>query len=266
MKIVYELYASVFARPSLYRLNRFLFSLAMRGLGILNWTNSTLSGELPLVRRLIRRAPDGAVVVDVGANVGRFAAFAAQAGRGLVVHALEPNPSAFSALSLATRELGVRCHNFGVGREDGKAILYDYSEGTGSSHASVYRDVITKIHKRKDSGVSIKLSRLDSFFEAEGIKEVYILKLDLEGGERDALLSIEEALLNQRISIKHVIVEFNWMNVFSRSFVADMQKILSGFRVYRILPRGRLVDITEEPITIREIFAYQNILFSQADV
>jgi hypothetical protein len=48
------------------------------------------------------------------------------------------------------------------------------------------------------------------------------------------------------------------MNVISRSFLRDFRKLLPGYRLFRLLPRGRL-EITDEPI-MSEIFAYQNVI------
>jgi hypothetical protein len=60
------------------------------------------------------------------------------------------------------------------------------------------------------------------------------------------------------------VIEFNEMNVNSRTFMKDIIKELAGYRVARILPAGNTLELNK-PYRAwnHEIFAYQNLLFTR---
>ncbi len=68
---------------------------------------------------------DGAVVFDVGANVGLFAVHLARAISGARVHAFEPIPQLFDALrrNAAAHAPSVRTHNVGLADRAGEATF-----------------------------------------------------------------------------------------------------------------------------------------------
>ena len=262
MDLIFRLYALLFARPFLYRLNRALFHLALRGLGILNWRTERLRGEADLLERLLSRAPQGAVVLDVGANEGDYSETVLRLTSHVDLHAFEPHPETFERLAARLRSRNARCHNFALGAANEQARLFDYREAPGSSHASLFDGVIERIHRGDAHSQIICVRRLDSFLHVSAISHIYLLKIDVEGAEANVLVELGDAL-DQSIVIDFVQIEFNEMNVVSRTFLEDLTKMLPGYRTFRILPRGRLLDITDETPLMREIFAFQNILFSR---
>src|SRR5262245_40962461 len=67
----------------------------------------------------------GDVVFDVGANVGLFAIHLARTTPGARVHAFEPIPPLFDALTknLAEHAPGARAYNVGLADRDGEAVF-----------------------------------------------------------------------------------------------------------------------------------------------
>lgn len=68
-----------------------MFNLAIRGLGILNYQSSYLSGETAWLKRTL----SGIVrptVFDVGANVGKYTAEVISVSPSALVYAFEPHP------------------------------------------------------------------------------------------------------------------------------------------------------------------------------
>ena len=59
-------------RTATYQLNRWLYSLSLCGLGILNFESDQVSGEAWFLKRVARVTPH-LVAIDVGANVGSYA-------------------------------------------------------------------------------------------------------------------------------------------------------------------------------------------------
>lgn len=253
-----DLYRTLFARPSLYRLNRALFHLSLSGLGILNYQDDHVSGERHFVTRVLPRLvrPEP-VFFDVGANVGTFASMLLTEFPQATVHAFEPHPRNYARLqSLGTRYNRVKCHNVALGDAEGTATLYDRADGDGSSHASLHESVISELHGQGVVEVGVRVVTLDTIAEEQGVDYVDYLKIDTEGHELAVLKGAARLLAGNRIGC--IQFEFNEMNVVSRVFLRDFRKILAGYDLFRLLPRG-LLPLDESPLQT-ELFAYQNIV------
>lgn len=60
--------------------------------------------------------------------------------------------------------------------------------------------------------------------------------------------------------IDAVQFEFNEMNLFSHSNMADIERLLDGFDLLRILYDGNLLPLASAPLYRKNIFCYQNIV------
>ena len=50
------------------------------------------------------------------------------------------------------------------------------------------------------------------------------------------------------------------MNLFSHTNLTDIENLLQGFRMHRILFDGSLLPLDQAPLYRRNIFCYQNIV------
>ena len=265
MDMLFRTYGRLFSRPKFYRLNRFLFNLSLRGLGVLNWQTDQLQGEYANLKAILPGARPGSVVLDIGANNGDYSAAVVAIAPNLPIHAFEPHPTTFSRLSERFAGQNVKCHNFGLGANPGEVLLYDHSGTNGTGHATTNAGVIERIHGAQSQSVSIDIRRLDQTIEALNLTEIHLLKIDVEGAELDVLTGLGD-WLERGIDIRFIQIEFNEMNVVSGVLVEDLCKALPGYRVSRILPGGGLLDITDERPVLRELFAFQNLLFSRQNM
>ncbi len=265
MKTIYALYAMLFARPAFFRLNRMIYHLGLRGLGVLNWQNENVRGERDFLRSLMATVRPGDVVIDIGANEGDFSAMVLELASDAKVYAVEPHPKTFTRLS---RRLGhnATCINVALASSPGTAKLFDYSNGDGSSHASLHKSVIADIHKSDVSDVEVTVETLGNLARSNGIADIFLLKIDAEGAEYDILRGAAKELDSGVLSVKYLQVEFNEMNVVSQSFIRDFEALLPDHTPHRILPGGRLLDLSGQPPVMKEIFAYQNIVFVRRDI
>jgi FkbM family methyltransferase len=147
----------------------------------------TESGE-PELAMLGSLVGKGGVAVDVGANEGIYAF--ALSELGAIVHAFEANP-AFA--DFARRSLGARAHvyPFALSNEAGHASFFvplaeDGSElhlagNLKNSHSQFERQTVIKVEVRT----------LDSF----GLTNVQLIKVDVEGSEREVLEGARETIL-----------------------------------------------------------------------
>ena len=256
---IFDAWAWLFARASFEKLNRFMFLASLRGLGILNYRSLRDSGERNFLERMVAgyAGQDGAkcVVLDVGANVGNYAREILSISRDAAIHCFEPHPANLAKLRDAVEPLGVQVVPCAVGSSDGTMVLFDYADADGSSHASVYKEVFEKIHRRSHVSHSVDVVTLDGYVQGAGIEQITLLKIDTEGHELAALAGAAKTLRDGRIDV--VQFEFNEMNIASRTFLGDFFGVLPNFRLYRLLADG-WIPLHDRPI--ENIFAYQNVV------
>jgi FkbM family methyltransferase len=139
--------------------------------------------------------PAGAVVVDVGANVGVFSLFAARHARE--VYALEPASSNFSRLVQNVRPArNVVPLQFACGAQDGEATLdlsgipVTFSLKTSSSMKSEL----------------VKVIGLESLFSRYDIRQCDYLKLDCEGAEFDIVLDSAPSVFSR---VHRIVMEYH---------------------------------------------------------
>jgi FkbM family methyltransferase len=244
----------VVSRRALAPLDKALFRLATAGLGI-GVSLRSQPDERLLLRRLRGVLPKSPLVIDVGANCGQYACMVHEEIHEARIIAFEPHPAAYAEL---LRVPGIQAINMAVGDEPGRLQLFDYASAPGSQHASVLAGVFEEIHHGATTTVEVGCTTLDSFLGAAEIGRVDLLKIDVEGFELAVLKGAQWAIANGRIGI--VQFKFNEMNTISRTFLADFAKELPGYRLYRLLRSGELLDISDEPPIRRELFGYQNVV------
>lgn len=257
VRFLSTIYILIFSRPFFEKFNNLLFNLSINGLGILNYTNLKVSGERSFLKNYLPGKKG--VIIDIGANEGKYCEEILKFNKKIRIYAFEPHPLTFQRLALHFEDHGnVTTINQGLSSEKGYFKLYDYPNNDGSSHASLYADVLIDIHGIKDAfSHEVSLTTLDTFVENQKIQEISLLKIDTEGNELEVLRGGILTLRNKKIKAIHF--EFNEMNVASRSFFKDFWKILDEYEFYRMLPNCLLPIKKYNPITC-ELFAYQNIV------
>lgn len=257
-KSVKKAYVLLFARRIFYPLNLFLYKISMFGLGIRNYEDEVVSGEKAFIKFLkANRKLDSGVIMDVGANVGSYSVMLRNNEITLPLFAFEPHPVAFKKLSAAATECNFTAIPMGLGEEPTMAAIYDYQGEGGSEHASMYKGVIEHLHRGKAAEVSIVLTSIDEFVAEHGIARIALLKIDTEGHELSVLKGARDTIAKGMAEI--IQIEFNEMNIISRTFFKDIVDILPGYEFYRLLPDG-LKALGPYNSTNYEIFAFQNII------
>ncbi|GAB3323552.1 FkbM family methyltransferase [Haliea atlantica] len=197
-------------------------------------------------------------MIDVGANKGCYSKEALEFNPELSIYAIEPHPATFELLSAAFGGVKIVTINKGLSGEAGVLKLYDYADKDGSSHASLFEDVITELH---GAGMAVahevEVTTLDEIVAKNGIGEISLLKIDTEGNELEVLRGGAKSLSERKIKAIHF--EFNEMNVSSKVFFRDFWRMLAGYKLYRLLPNEMLEIKNYSPLGC-EIFAYQNIV------
>lgn len=234
-----------------------MYSLSLNSLGILNYENERLSGEYSFINKLTKYLNEDAVILDVGANVGRYSNQIAKLKPETKIYAFEPHPKTFKVLEKNARLNGYTALQFACGQKPTKLKLYDYDERDGSSHASLYKDVIQDFYNSNPTEHLVEAIDLDSFVAEKNIKNIALLKIDVEGNEYAVLQGLKRSVENDIIEIIHW--EFNNMNVISRTFFKDFYDFLDNYHIYRMLPDS-LIPLGDYKPMFCEIYAFQNIV------
>ncbi|OGU20195.1 MAG: hypothetical protein A2580_04865 [Hydrogenophilales bacterium RIFOXYD1_FULL_62_11] len=256
LNFIYDAYAFIFSREVFNKLNKRMFILSLRGLGILNYKSDRQSGEANFIGTYLSNAEEG-VILDVGANVGDYSKKIRAINKNVEIYCFEPHPITFQKLKSSVNSLRIKTYNVGVGSADENLKLYDYENGDGSEHASLYKDVIEVIHEGKATEHEVKVITLNAFAIEHNVQRVLLLKIDTEGHELAVLKGFESYIRQGKVDLIHF--EFNKLNVVSRIFFKDFWDFLPNYDLYRMVRDGIVHIKTYDPVHC-EIFAYQNIV------
>ena len=178
--------------------------------------------------------PPGAVVFDVGANIGLFSLFVHTHGAGAQVFSFEPAPPLFRLLqaNLARHGVAGTAYNCALARAAGTAEFTFYPKSTGMS--SLYADladeqaVLTTVLqnqvRRGERELELLLDHADDYlaerFKAQtftcplrplsdviaeaGVERIDLLKVDVQKAELDVLLGLADA---DWPKVRQVVVE-----------------------------------------------------------
>src|SRR5207247_2340369 len=216
-----------------------------------------LAGGAPSLTPVFEAAlRPGDVVLDVGANVGVYAAVAAcLVGPEGSVFALEPLPFPREALLELVRRNGftqVRVLPVAVGASQGSMQLHVTAGASG----------LTSAYARGDASVPVEVERttLDAVVEKSGYPPPRLLKIDVEGFEFDVMKGAARLLTTENAPL--VLFESNpELLASSQETFADIQKwlVVRGYELFGLTPTGLrpAVGSSTHPLSPDELAAIQ---------
>ncbi len=243
-------FSSKFCAP----LNKSIFHAAGQTLGLM--FKDDMSPERYFLNRIVPLI-DAPLVVDVGAHEGKYSAHVKSLNCMAEIHAFEANPNTYEKLRTVADRIGVKAVMAGCSDREGKAILYDYSTGNGSGHASFHKSVFDVFHKQEAASVPTKMITIDNYIENNHIGKVDLLKIDTEGHEWHVIKGAQKSIKSGIIGC--IQFEFNALHVQSKTFLRDIYDLLPGFLFYRMLPDG-LMPLGSYNAINWELFQLQNII------
>lgn len=132
------------------------------------------------------------VVVDVGANIGDFAlGTASLAGK---VVAVEPGSKSFSAL-----ETNIEANNLD------NVVPLNLAANDKEEELFMHGNASDMFVAKDKNGQPVKGLTLDQIAETNGLDDIDVLKIDVQGHEMSVLLGMHQLLLGK--SVKFLIVE-----------------------------------------------------------
>jgi FkbM family methyltransferase len=168
-------------------------TLAARRVDLVAVTESA-GGEYAFLRD-IAAADTQPLILDLGANIGCFAATAFSIWPGAEVHSVEPSPDTFAILSDNRRRhprLAWHPHRLAIAAVDGTLAFHNHGPSTGRQLSTAGADI------------TVMAQTLDGFVArvAAG-RRVFLCKMDVEGAER-AVFAGEVAALDL---VDHFVLE-----------------------------------------------------------
>jgi FkbM family methyltransferase len=181
-------------------------------------------------------------IIEVGANLGYYVLLeAAKISAKSRIYAFEPSPQNFSILQTNVELNGltnnVVLHQMAISSFDGTANL-----GLEKNSNWHHLDPIDDDHFRPERWIEVPVCSVDSFCEKNGIHEINLLRLDVEGHEYAVIEGAKGILEKSKQCI--IFLELH-IGVIER-LKQDPFQILrllekSGFRCYCITGVGRTV-------------------------
>lgn len=234
-----------------------LLDIAHKKIGISNYTNQKVSGELFFIeKKLPEILTNTPIIFDVGANRGNYSRNIKKRFPNSKIYCFEPNPYIFEKIN-ENKENNLLAFNIGMSSKEGEQKMFLSKDDINGELSSLNEDVIKVIHQQKNTNsVNIKTTTIDKFCKDKQINNIDLLKIDTEGHELEILKGASAMIAQKRIRV--IQFEFNEMNIISRTFLRDFYDLLKEYDFYR-LSEKELIDIRKYK-TINEIFRFQNIV------
>ncbi|MEM7194533.1 MAG: FkbM family methyltransferase [Pseudomonadota bacterium] len=156
------------------------------------------------------------------------------------LHAFDPTPRSAEWMSQQALPDGLNFHPLGLAEKDGH-LEFAVPRKEHKVNYSAYKN---------DAGtatVSCAVKTLSSIMQSLGHTRVSILKMDIEGGEIDALNNI----LDDGIMVDQLLVEFHYHypSIGFQRFSSTMHRLFEhGYRVFDISARGYEFSLVNQSV------------------
>lgn len=135
---------------------------------------------------IIKKLTKGMHCIDIGSNIGYYAILESEKiGNNGIVWSIEPSPQNFETLSkniILNQRKNIKCHNIAIGEKNGKI---DFLISDKSNWSKIKNE--TDHMEKGDKIIQVDIMTLDSFSEKNKIEKVDLLRMDVEGYERNII-------------------------------------------------------------------------------
>ena len=184
----------------------------------------------PFQQLLELHKSNNCTIFDIGAYDGRISKEFLMKFPQAEIHAFEPFPESFEKLNkLKESQKGLIANNCAIADTIGHKDLHvnSFSPTNSLYESNSVNDYHNNLMKTQNI-ISVKTDTIDNYCKANAIQHIDILKMDIQGGELDALKGAEELLSKKKISYIYVEVEFVEMYKKQPLFI-DIASYLKGY-------------------------------------
>jgi FkbM family methyltransferase len=186
----------------------------------------------------LRLARESRIVFDVGANVGLYSLLAGSVNPQSKVYAFEPTLELTAILQRNIELNGMQnisVEPVAVGDSERMGFLRLCAGSDGSNEGMNYLST----DKKGESDLPVAVVSLDSYCQSHNIEQIDLIKMDIEGGEYEALLGARQLL--QRQAIGCIFLEMaEWAAQRSGHSTYAIKRLLvdAGYRLFRLGSHG----------------------------
>lgn len=216
---------------------------------LIGGTAHEMNGEMRILAHVVKRLGSSFTVLDVGANVGKWASSALRLDNRVYVYSFEIVPEFYEKLSKI--DFNGRFKSYNIGLSDSDSTIQIYVSGWGAG-----------IHKegnqnKKFYQIKGELTHADVFVLNNINEKIDFIKIDVDGMELKVLKGLSSTLERDRPMVQFEHSEYNYkegdiFNVFFHFFKVRNYKlyIVSKSSTYRI----------DKYMKFYELFMNKNIL------
>lgn len=255
-----QFYSANKYKSELNQITDFILSHALSSRGYNNFRNQEESGEYFFINEILAKS-EPKLCIDVGANNGDYSLTLLNSTQAQVI-AFEPLPTVFEILKNNSKEFSnrIKLENVGVGARE-EDLVINYNPNT-TAHASFSKEVEDIDYLNNQNKITVPVVTLDSYFERNEIKDVDLIKIDVEGFESEVFTGAKHIFTN--IRPKFIQIEFNWHQLFRNTSLLFFSKQLPGYETYQLIPQGWIKRDPKDPLS--NIFLFSNFVFVRSDI
>lgn len=168
-------------------------------------------------------------VIDIGANVGQFALNIRALLPDAAIYSFEAIPSVYEdLLQNFSSDEKFKAYNVGLGNEQGKTTFYVNNFSDSSSFLKM-----TDTHKDNfpitshgEKTIEIIIDKLDNILSVKDLEQPYLVKLDVQGFEKEVILGGSNIIKNA----DYVISEVSFVELYEKQILFDtIYKMMKEF-------------------------------------
>jgi FkbM family methyltransferase len=218
-----------------------------------------MTGEAEVIKNL---PIVGKVIFDIGANVGSWANAVLNTYPDAQIHAFEPVPQTYHTLlrnlAASIQEGRVIPVNSAIAHRTEIRTFHAYESASAWSTFHRRIDVEQQVGLAPPIPLSVFTNTLDQYCQQMSLHHIGFLKIDVEGGELEALFGAKELLKRGRIDY----LQFEYGGTWKDAHITLKQAFdyLQSFRyhLFKILPDG--LEYRPHFLPQHEDFEYSNFL------
>lgn len=202
---------------------------------IMAWSNIEndlgANGEGWVLRTILARQTKAPVIFDVGANIGDWSAMVVPHLPQARLLAFEPVPPVREKLKKSLEGTSAEVLSYALSNEAGSVTInYTPDNPHLSSLVSMDGDSAIAVNS-----VEVERRTGDDLCRELGIDRIRFLKVDTEGHDLGVLQGFARMITEGRIDV--IQFEYNYMSIYSRTFLKDFYDMLApGMAIGRLLP------------------------------
>ena len=243
-KLINRIFPFAFQKLKYFNAWNYLYKLSLTGMGRIQGNPIEKNGELDVLKNIFSKQQNKFVVFDVGANKGQYldAVLNNIKNKELEIHVFDPSMVNATFLNdklsnLNNSKVSFKINTVAISNKSGESFLFGDEQGSDIASLLNLKVQIRPFSDEKKE--MVKTITIDEYLDTEKTDSIDLLKIDIEGGEYDALLGAEKSIKTKKI--KHIQFEFGPGNITAKKFFIDFWEMLSDdYHFYQVMKGGIL--------------------------